>query len=179
MSSIRHLRPLALATVLVAAAAGAHAEGFYAGGALSAPDYDSAINGYGDGASGRGPGFKLYGGYQFTPNFSLEGGAFNLGTTRSTNGGDARAYGAFVDAVGSYEFVPHWSVLGSAGVAQAHFTSASGSDNSPGLKLGVGLQYDLTANTSLRLGYDRYHFIDAYDAKPNVGSTSLGVKVNF
>ena len=43
----------------------------------------------------------------------------------------------------------------------------------------MGVQYDLTRTTALRLGYDRYRFADAFDAKPDVGETSFGVKVSF
>lgn len=168
-----------LAIVAIGAAVGAHAQGLYIGGALSAPDYRDPVNGFGDGNGGSGPGLKLYGGWQFTPNFALEGGLVNFGRTHDTNGGSAHGYGAFVDAVGRWEFTPGWSVLGSAGLAQARLKTPAGDDTSPALKLGVGLQYDLSRTTSLRLGYEHYKFNDAFDAKLAVGQTTFGMNFAF
>lgn len=171
--------PLVALALLAGAVAGAHAEGLYVGGALSAPNYTDSINGVGGGSGGSGPGLKLYGGYQLTPNFALEGSYFNLGRSHDNNGGEAKAQGLSLDGVGSYEFAPKWSVLGSVGLAEARLETSAGNGSSPALKLGVGLQYDLTKTTSLRLGYDQYRFTNAFDGKPNVGQTVFGVKVGF
>ena len=165
-------------SVTLACASMAHAEGFYVGGALSAPDYSDQVNGYGDGHGGRGLGGKLYGGYQFTPNFSIEAGVMNLGRTQDT-GGSATGYGAFVDGVGLYSFAPRWSVLGRLGVADARLTTPAGSTDSMGLKVGAGVQYDLTTNVALRLEYEQYRMSSAFNAKPDIGQVALGIKVNF
>jgi len=87
--------------------------------------------------------------------------------------------GAYADGVASYEFAPKWSVLGRAGLAQARFTTSNGNDWSPALKLGAGLQYDLTKQVAMRAEYEHYHFTDAFDAKPNIGEFTLGMKVGF
>lgn len=173
-----HLNKVLFATAIALGSAGAAqaAEGFYAGGAIGAPDYHSSINGVdGDGSGVAG---KVFGGYQFTPNFALEAGAFHLGHIDDASG-HAKGYGGYLDAVGSYEFAPKWSVLGSAGIAQAKFTTSNGDDNSPGLKLGAGVQYDVAQNVAVRAQYDRYRFTDAFDTKPNVGQFTVGVKVGF
>ncbi|MFT3816136.1 MAG: outer membrane beta-barrel protein [Rubrivivax sp.] len=174
-------RSLAALSLLAGIAAGANAatEGPYAGGALGAPNYVDTINGVGGGNGGRGPGLKLYGGYQLSPNLAVEGGYFNLGRSDRGNGGTARAQGLYVDGIGSVEFAPRWSLLGSVGLAQARLRTSVGNDSSPALKLGVGLQYDLTKTTALRLGYDHYRFIDAFDGRPNVGQAVFGVQVGF
>lgn len=168
-----------LAVAALGGAFAAQAEGLYVGGALTAPDWQDPVNGFGDGSSGRGPGLKLYGGWQFTPNFALEGGYFNLGRSRDAGGGSARGQGLYVDAVGRWEVTPGWSLLGSAGLAQARLKTPAGSDSSPGLKLGLGVQYELSRTTSLRLGYDHYKFSDAFDAKPAVGQTTFAVNMAF
>ena len=155
----------------------AHAEGLYLGGSIGTPNY-SSINGIGGGGGGDGTGLKLYGGYQWTPNFAVEGGLFSLGRSSDVMG-SVKARGAYLDGVGSYAFAPKWSVLGSLGVAQARFSTTQGNDSSPALKLGAGLQYDLTQQVALRLQYDRYHFTNAFGAKPNVGAYTFGVKVGF
>ena len=166
-----------LALLIAAGAAGAaQAEGLYVGGSIGAPDYHDPISGV-DG-SGRGVGLKLYGGYQLSPYLGFEGGYFDLGHIKNAVG-EVRSRGLFVDAVGRYEFVPQWSLLGSAGVAEGRFTGPSGTDWSPAVKLGVGLQYDLSKTVALRATYDRYHFTSAYDNNANIGQTTVGVKVNF
>lgn len=160
------------------AAGAAHAEGLYAGGALTAPDYSSKIDGYGTGDGGRGPGFKLYAGDELTPHLGVEAGVFNLGRSRDTDG-SARAYGAYVDGVGRYEFAPDWTVKGSVGLAEARLSTPDGVDGSPALKLGLGVDYALTKTTSVELGYDRYRFTNAFDQKPDVGQTTLGLRMAF
>ena len=170
---------LFITTALVACGmTAAHADGLYVGGSLGTPNYSNSINGIGGGGGGDGTGLKLYGGDQLTPNFAVEGGLFSLGRS-SDSMGTVKTRGVYLDGVGSYMFMPKWSVLGSLGVAQARFTTTQGNDSSPALKLGVGLQYDLSQQVALRLQFDRYHFSNAFDAKPNVGAYTIGVKVGF
>jgi OmpA-OmpF porin, OOP family len=165
------------AALIAGGAMAAHAEGLYVGGALGAPHYGGDdINGIG--GSGSGVGGKVFGGYEFNRNFSVEGGLFDLGHIDDANG-KVNLRGVYVDAVGKMELAPKWSLTGSAGVAEGRFKTTFGDDSSPALKLGVGVEYAMTQNTSLSLGYDRYHFTDAFDGKPNVGSPYLGVKVGF
>lgn len=156
----------------------AHAEGLYIGGSLSTPAYSSPVNGIGGGGDGSGTGVKLTGGYQLSPNFALETSLFTLGRTSDSNG-SAKARGVSLDGVGSYELAPRWSVLGSLGVAQARFTTSLGDDSSPALKVGLGAQYEFNKQLALRVQYDRYHFSNAFDAKPYVGSYSVGLKYGF
>ena len=82
-------------------------------------------------------------------------------------------------AVGKMALAPKWSLTGSAGVAEGRFTTTNGDDRSPALKLGVGVEYAMAHDAALTLGYDRYHFTDAFGGKPNVGSPFVGVKVGF
>jgi OOP family OmpA-OmpF porin len=171
-------KTLAALSLALGAIAGAHAEGAYVGGDLSKPDFSSAINGAGGDGGGRSVGGKLYGGYQFTPNFAVEGGYFNLGRSKDING-IAKGEGLYVDGVGSLRLAPQWSAYGSLGVAEARLKTPTGNDSSPALKLGLGVQYDLSKDVALRLGYDRYHFTNAFDDKPNVGEAAFGVRVAF
>lgn len=178
MSKISTLKPLAAGAALLACMAAAQAEGLYVGGALGAPDYSSTVNGYGTGDGGRGPAYKLYGGYQITPNFAVEGHLFNLGRSAPTDG-SARIYGLGVDAVGSLPLASKWSLLGSVGVAEARLTTPAGNDSSPALKASLGLQYQLNSDMALRVGYDRYRFTNAFGDKPDVGASYVGLKLNY
>jgi OOP family OmpA-OmpF porin len=168
------------AALAAAATAPARAEGLYMGGDLGHPQYSNSVNGIGGGddANNGGIGAKIYGGYTLTPNFALEGSLFRLGHSHM---GDATANtsGIALDGVGNYMFAPQWSLLGRVGVAEGRFSTSFGDDSSAALKMGAGLQYDLTKQVALRLQYERYHFFNAFDSKPNVGEFSAGVKLSF
>jgi OOP family OmpA-OmpF porin len=172
----RFRKPAVAAALVLAGLGAAHAEGLYVGGSLGTPDYRSSINGVsGDGS---GVGLKVYGGYQLTPNFAVEAGAADVGHI-DDGAGKVKLRMAFVDAVGSVEFAPKWSLLGRAGVGEGRFTGTTGKDSSPALRLGAGLQYGLTQNVALRAEYEQSRFTDAFDTKPNVGAFTVGLKVGF
>jgi OOP family OmpA-OmpF porin len=172
----RAVQGLFLAATLAGAVGAAQAEGLYVGGGVGLPDYHSSINGVAGGGSGTG--LKLYGGYQFNPNFALEAGAFELGHIDNSSG-RANARGAFVDAVGFYPLNERLSLLGSAGIAHGRWDTTNGDDSSPALKLGAGVQYALSNSVSLRAQYERYQFTSAFDAKPGVGETTVGLNYKF
>ena len=168
------------AALAVAGIGSASAEGLYVGADLGHPQYSNNVAsiGGGDDADNGGIGAKVYGGYTLTPNLSLEGSLFRLGHTRV--GGDrVNTNGIGLDAVGNYMFAPQWSVLGRLGVAEGRFNTTFGSDSSAALKMGAGVQYDLSKQVALRLQYERYHFTNAFDGKPNIGEYTAGVKFTF
>lgn len=155
------------------------AQSVYGGIDVGHPQYSDQVNGIGGGeGTNGGLGGKVYGGYSLTPNFALEGNLFRLGHGQS-NGQTVNTWGGSIDGVGSYSFAPHWSLLGRVGVAEARFDTSTGNDSSSGLKYGAGVQYELTQQVGLRVQYERYHFFNAFDAKPNVGEYTAGVKINF
>lgn len=164
--------------MLSAGALGAHAaEGPYVGLRLGSPHYSGdAVNGIH--GSGSGVGGTLYGGWQFTPNFALEGGWFDLGHI-DESAGKVDLRGLYLDAVGKYEIAPKWSLRGSIGVAEGRFDTSFGDNRSPALQLGLGVEYEVNKTVAVSLGYDHYHFSDAFDGKPNVGTPVFGLKVGF
>jgi len=168
----------ALAALLLTCAAGAaRADGFYAGGSVGGSDWNSSVNGV-HGNNG-GVSGKAFGGYEFSPNFALEAGGMGLGHMHDDVLGKVSGSGVFLDGVGRYEFAPQWSVLGRVGVTRARFSTPSGDDSSSGLKLGTGVQYDLTPKVALRGEYEYYHFSNVFDSKANVGQFTAGIKVSF
>lgn len=120
-------------------------------------------------------------GISLSPGFSLEGGYLNLGRIRdSASGASVHANGLYLDAVGNWGIAPQWSVLGRAGLANAGFTTSDGThDRGTGLRLGVGLQYELNRSVALRGEYEHNHFNSTLGASPNVDQFSLGLKVGF
>jgi OOP family OmpA-OmpF porin len=176
--SKKNIKTLIALSFTAACVTVAHAEEFYAGGSLSAPNYNDQVNHFGEAESGHGPGAKLFGGLQFNPNVAVEAGWMNLGRTQNT-GGSATIYGGYVDAVGTLPVAPQWSLLGRAGVAEARLTSSDGDTSSAALKAGVGVQYDLTPKVAVRVEYEHYHFLSAFGDKPEVGQASVGLKIGF
>jgi OOP family OmpA-OmpF porin len=177
-------RSLTLSMIVAALAAGAattaSADGLYLGADLGHPQYSNNVNGIGGGddANNGGIGAKIYGGYSLTPNFALEGSLFRLGHSR-VGDTSVNTSGVALDGVGTYSFAPQWSVLGRVGVAEGRFSTSFGNDSSPALKMGAGVQYDLTKQLALRVQYERYHFVNAFDGKPNIGEYTAGIKMSF
>jgi OOP family OmpA-OmpF porin len=172
----RSLVALAVFAAGVGGMVGAQAEGLYVGGNVGHTHWSDPLNG----VTGRATGLdgKLYGGYQFNPNFSLEAGTMALGHINQATG-DAKVYGLFVDAVGTYPLGQGFSLLGRAGLAEARFKSYAGNDTSPGVKVGAGLQYDLTKSIALRGEWEHYRFNDTFNVKPNADQYSVGLKFAF
>lgn len=144
-------------------------------------------------------GYKLFGGYQFTPNFALEGGYFDLGrfsygsTTipAGTFNGSTRVNGLNLDLVGMVPLSDKFSVLGRIGAAyaqsRANFASTgfvpvntgNPSRNETALKLGVGIQYAITEALSLRAELERYRISDPIRNRGNIDMASLGLVYRF
>lgn len=154
----------------------AQAAGFYAGANLGVPDWHGSVGGI-DGDS-HGVAGKLYGGYSFTPNFALEAGAARLGHESDANG-QVRAHGVFLDAVGAWPLAPDWSLLGRVGLAHGRFTGPGGDSSDTGLKLGAGVQYQITPTMALRTEYEQYRFHDVFGAHADVGQVTAGLKLDF
>ena len=122
-------------------------------------------------------GGKLYGGYQFTPHFSMELGFVDLGKFDSSIG-SIKADGVFLDAVGTLPFAPNWSGLARVGGFYGELDNGARDDSGTGWKLGVGVQYDLTPNAGIRAEYERYRF-NALDSHPNTDLVSVGFNYRF
>jgi OOP family OmpA-OmpF porin len=126
-------------------------------------------------------GGKVYGGYEFTPNFALELGWVELGKF-NTDGASVKANGPFLDAVGKVPFAAGWSGLARAGLFQGKLErnvfGFNDDDNGTGYKLGLGVQYDLTQNAAIRTEYERYRF-KAFDTKPDTDLLSVGFNFRF
>ena len=164
------------AMTIVAAASAAHAQSLYGGGSIGGSDWHGSVDGI-DGGS-RGVTGKVYGGYSINPNFAIEAGAARLGSMRDANG-KVGANSVFVDGVGTLPLADKWSLLGRVGVAQARFSGPTGGDTGTGLKVGTGVQYQLSPTTALRAEYEQYRLNSVFDSHANIGQFTAGVKVNF
>ncbi len=144
-------------------------------------------------------GFKIVGGYQFNKNFALEGGYFDLGkfgfTTTTvpmgTLSGDIKLHGLNLDAVGTLPMTDKFSVFGRLGVTHTQATdffagtgavnvlNPNPSSRATHLKVGLGMQYELTNALTLRSEIERYRIDDAVGNKGDVDLVSLGLIYRF
>ncbi len=167
----------AVAATLLLSSIGAFCEpsGPYVGASLGTPDYPGTINGFS--SNGSALSGKLYGGYQFTPNFALEAGVADLGRV-GQRGSKVRGSSAFVDAVGIAPLTDQWALLGRIGVAHTQLKTPAGNSSSDGLKLGLGAQYMLTSNVALRGEWEQYR-PNAFGGHRNIDQYTIGVRVGF
>lgn len=138
-------------------------------------------------------------GYQFTPNFALEGGYYDLGhykygATITAPAADSisgrwRASGLKLAAVGTIPVTRDFSVYGKGGVffSQTEFdgygasTAVDQTKNRAVLTVGLGGAYALTPQLDATAGWDRYQGLgsNATTGKGNVDVYSVGLKYKF
>ena len=204
---------LAALALLCAPAAMAQTPGWYGGASVgrSAATIDDAgitrgLAGEGLATSSiddrdRATGYKLFGGYQFSPNLGVEFGFFDLGrfgyaahtVPLGALNGDIRLKGMNLDLVGTLPLFGKLSALGRVGVASvrandafsasgaAHvpYANANPSQRSTNLKVGLGLAYAVTDSLSLRLEAERYRLNDAVGNKGHADLLSVGLVYYF
>ena len=169
----------ALVCASLLAAAAAHAEGLVVGGSLGSSRYKGDdVGGLSTDRSSTGG--KLYGGYEFTPNFSLEAGYADLGKFQSA-AGEAKGTGVFVDVVGTVPLANNFSLLGRVGAFNGKLenTFAGSTDKGTNLKVGAGVQYDFSKNLGLRGEWERYRFDATGGGKANADLYSVGLNYRF
>lgn len=205
---------LGLAALAVCIAPLAHAQGagWYGGASVgrSAATIDDARISTGLAAQGlassiddhdRSTGYKLFGGYQFTPNIGVEAGFFDLGHVGYTAStvplgtltGNMRVKGLNLDLVGTLPLVGKLSALGRVGVTSVRasdsfgttgavrlpYASASPSQRSAGFKAGLGLMYDVTDSLAVRAEAERYGLKDAVGNRGHMDLFSVGLIYRF
>jgi OOP family OmpA-OmpF porin len=165
-----NMKLAALAVALSAVSASAFAaegdsSGFYVGGGIGGSNYKMDCSG----CSNPDVGFKLFAGYQFSPNFALEGSYLDFGKINYDSGdlhASVKLYSFTAAGVGIVPMGNQAKVFGKLG---AHYSTAdadagyrgrsgSGSASKGGLLLGLGFQYDFTKNFSGRLEYEWLNF---------------------
>lgn len=138
--------------------------------------------------------YKLFGGYQFNRNFALEGGYFNLGkfnySTTLPSGplyGQYQIEGVNVDAVGLFPLNDRWSASARVGVQYAitrddfsgpGMPATASRDNSQrgtNLKLGLGLQYEISPTMQIRGEAERYRLRDGVGNSGDVNVLSVSL----
>lgn len=174
MFKLKSLAAAATASLALLASA-AHADDAYVGASLGAPHFGHDVNGVS--GNDHGVAGKVYGGYQFSPNFALEAGLATLGRLKGDTG-SVSAHGEFIDLVGRLPLSHEVSLLGSVGADHVHFSSPTGGDGGAGLKLGLGAEYALNSQMTLRAEYEHYR-ANVFDERPSVGQMTVGLRLGF
>lgn len=119
---------------------------------------------------------KAFAGYQFTPNFALELGGHELGST--TVGNRSADFSAWdLSYFGTMILSKGFSVHGRIGVYRAEIT-ARGDDVGPTYGLGIG--YALTKNAALRGEWQRFAKLGpGTEPEMNIDVLYLGVSYRF
>lgn len=150
-------------------------------------------------------GYKAQLGYQFNPNFALEGGYVNLGKANITNiatpiagslRGDVKSDGWNLMAVGILPLTGDFSLLGKVGAlfstTKGDYTPTGAVFLAPGvqpsytksetnLAYGIGLQYNINKSMSVRAEAESFVDLRSSDAskKRNVDLYSIGLIFKF
>lgn len=146
----------------------------------------------------RGHGVKAFIGRTLLPNLSVEAGIFSLRAFElrsSVTGGTARTenyvYGYHLDAVAGWPVTETLRMFGRAGILNAHAkTEYDRSGTVPagpldsksvklGWKLGLGVEYRLTSEFSLRGEWERYRVPDGTGTRDNIDALSVGLLFRF
>jgi OmpA-OmpF porin, OOP family len=179
---------LALSTGTAFAPLAVQAEGGYAGASFGKTSVDLECDlDITCAADDSDTGFKVYGGYQFTPNLAVEFGYVDLGEV-TASGTDSflgttsvliEASGFTLAAVGTIPLGDRFGLLGKAGffrwdvdasATSSVFGSASDNETGTDLFLGFGGFMNLGKNLSLRVEWER--FMDVGD-EDTTGSTDV------
>jgi OmpA-OmpF porin, OOP family len=183
----------ALAATSAIAADAAASTSFYVGGNLGKSNFKFKCD---DGVSCSDPSvnFKLLGGYQFSPNFAVEGAYLNFGTAKASVDDykeKVRVHSFTLAGLGIIPLSNEAQLFGKIGLHHSRgkldidypygYGSSSSSGHKTGLLLGAGLQYDFTSNLAGRFEYERLNFgSDRLPSdKNNISMFSLGLLYKF
>tara|TARA_R110002167_G_scaffold366280_1_gene594256 strand:- start:3072 stop:3677 length:606 start_codon:yes stop_codon:yes gene_type:complete len=189
----------ALATALAAPVFAA--EEYYVGGSAGRTDAKEACDGldsigFVGSCDDTDTGWKLFGGYRFTPNFGAEAFYADLGefSASGTILGDPatandEANGFGVSAIGTWPISDEFGVFGKLGFfrwdlessATIGAVSVSVDDKGTDLTFGVGASYSFNESFSIRVEWERFNDVGEEDTtgKSDVDFLSAGVVLSF
>jgi len=130
--------------------------------------------------------FRLFGGYQFTPNIAAELGYTDLGKVK----GDVPGFGSGEISANAWDLsgvfswpIGQFSVLGRLGIARVEAKPggifSGDSSTKTGLTWGLGGQYDFNRNLGLRLEFQRFRADSGGGDTNDVDNLSIGVLWRF
>ncbi|MGH8660995.1 MAG: outer membrane beta-barrel protein [Burkholderiales bacterium] len=195
MKATRLIAVAVFASSALLAAPPVSAQGpFYVGGSVGQSDIDDeaaipALITSGT-VDSKKTAFKIFGGYQFDPNFGLELSYVDLNSASYSGtffgdpviSGKVELWGFNFSAVGTLPVSPTFALFGKAGLffweAKASDITGgipfSATDDGVDLSIGLGMSVNLTKNVSVRAEWERF-MTDVADAD----LLSIGIAVRF
>ena len=182
----RLLTSFLLAASLASGAAFAQSPGVgpYVGGSIGLSDYDWSGGCVGD-CDKTDIGFKLYGGYMFTPNFGAEIGYGGFGKAKVSvpNVGNAELKSSGFHGFLTAQYpIDNWALFGKLGFAwldnEVEANNFSDSDSSTKLAWGLGATYMFNPNWGLRGEYENYDY-DFRGETDSITMWSLSIQYKF
>ena len=175
---------VAAATLALPATAQMSMNAAYIGGSLGQSNFKADCGGAS--CDKKDTSFRLFGGYQFTPNIAAELGYTDLGKLKVDLGplgsGDIGATAWDLSGVFSWP-IQQFGVFGRLGVArvEAKPGGALGGDSATksGLTWGLGGSYDFNRNLGLRLEFQRFRADAGGGDTADIDNLSLGVLWRF
>ncbi len=129
---------------------------------------------------------RIAGGYHFSPMLAAEVGYSMFGDSVliGTGGSATLSASSFqISAVGSFPVSPAFDFIGKLGLsnnsANIDVGGLSASTSQSGLLIGVGAQYHVNSQISIRAQYDNYGKFDNVPPEMEASSISFGVVSNF
>jgi len=134
---------------------------------------------------------KVYGGFQFTPNWGLEAQYSDLGNRDLTNAanvriGDYKASQLSIAATGTLPLTSAFSLMGKLGISGNSIRGSAGlgTSNATSALIGVGVSYSFTPALSARLEYEDFGKLGNYNNVAGTGSVkgnaySISLKYAF
>ena len=136
--------------------------------------------------------FRIAGGFNITPNWAMEVGYSKFGDSTVTVPG----YGSATVTASSFQFAAigilpvttQFDVIGKLGIADNKETDSvtitgtvnvSADFSQRDLLIGIGAQFHVSSQLSIRVLYDDYGKFDDYSSPMKASSISLGVVYNF
>lgn len=189
------MKKILFATIIAATtmtSLSAHAEGAYAGLAVNRSSAEIEVVGATSSSRDKPTGFKIYGGWEFTPNLAVEAGYADFGSAK-TNFSTAAGVGSveadlssfYLAGRGTVPINDKFSAFGKLGLARNKSSMSgsgmgaqfSGSTNKTGLYAGVGLAYQINKSAAVTLEYESFGKFDNNGGKGN--TLSLGARFSF
>jgi len=171
-------------------AAPAFAQGYVGFGVGSSSTNGINVPGLNGGNASKGL-VKVYGGFQFSPNWGVEAQYSDLGNRDLTNAanvrvGDCKASQFSISGTGTLPLSSAFSLLGKLGISANSVKGSAGvgASNSTSALIGVGVAYKFTPALSARLEYEDFGKLGNYNNLAGTGSVkgnaySISLKYAF
>ncbi len=190
------LATLVTATLSMPLAASAQDAGFYLGGSVGRSDTNNdtaafaALGATVLGSDEKDTGWKLFGGYQFTKNWSVEASYVDLGKFGVTGRigalpftASAKVTGYALAAVGTLPVSQNFDLFAKVGIVHSRVKSsatvaaaaAAANDNDTDWTAGIGAKYNVNKNFAIRAEIERYEA----GSSGNANLYSIGVQFKF